>query len=91
MRVTNHTDAALGIEGISIPAGQSRNVKGLDPEKEKVKARLEAGDISIAGYSEPKPMYVQTEPELPDNAKAEDYIEEDGPIRKRLFGKYSES
>ena len=50
MKVTNNTDSALGVQGVSIPAGQSRNVKGLDLEDEKVAARLEAGDISVPDY-----------------------------------------
>ena len=88
MRVTNNTDSALGVQGVSIPAGQSRNVKGLDLEDEKVAARLEAGDISIPGYgfgltSEESGDIMSGEDE---EAPGEDDGEVPDSVRKRLFG-----
>lgn len=86
--VRNNMDSTLGLNGVSIPAKQSRTVRGLDLDDERVRARAEAGDITIAAQE--KPMYVQTEPELPEDAKAEDYLEDKPSFKDKLWGGASE-
>lgn len=62
MRVINHLESTIVVDGISIPGGQHRNVRDFDPESERNQARIEAGDISVAGLSSPAKAEEEPEP-----------------------------
>lgn len=51
MRVINCTQSVLGVHGITIPAGQHRNVRDFDPDNERNQALLADGSIQVPALS----------------------------------------
>ena len=47
MRVINCTQSVVGIHGITIPAGQHRNVRGFDPDNERNQELIADGSIQV--------------------------------------------
>lgn len=71
MIVTNLTDEALGIKGVSVPAGQSRKVRGFNPDGRRERELLASGAISAQGIST---YGAVAEPEEPEPEPAEDAV-----------------
>lgn len=89
--VRNNMDSVLGINGVSIPAGQSRKVRGLDLDDERVRARIEAGDIEVAGHKLDErtvAAWADTEEALAAEDSAEDHLKPS--LSEKLWGGVSE-